>query len=196
MFEKPRPRTGRASARALTRSRPSRPTRWTELKRGGPLRPGLLGRPPGGLSCDPQPGADRPRGRGDALVAARLRPHLETSEARPPPQPDGLQGRHANIRAEDTDAMRRFVWLGGRRGRPGWRAAPTWSPAGSGCCSRSGTAPRSKTRSRRSAATSTAAPRSAARTSSIRSTSTRNGGGKPVIPVDAHVRLASRRSTR
>ena len=66
----------------------------------------------------------------------------------------GMKDGTANIRAEDDDAMRRYVW------------------PGSGCCSRSGTAPRSKTRSRRSAATSTAAPHSATATSSTHCAST------------------------
>ena len=104
----------------------------------------------------------------------------------------GLKDGTANIRAEDTEAMRRFVWVGRRRARPGCAAAATWSPAGSGCCSRSGTAPRSKTRSRRSAATSTAAPRSAARRR-VRPARPRRRArtASRLIPVDAHVRLAS-----
>ncbi len=68
--------------------------------RPGPLRgrhlcSGVLRRPAGRLPRGAQPGADRPRLRGDALVTARLRPH---GHHHPRPgdaaQPDGLQGRH------------------------------------------------------------------------------------------------------
>ena len=64
-------------------------------KRRRHLRPGLLRRSPGRLPRDPQPGPDRPRHGGDALVPARLRPHRQ-HHPRPghPAQPDGLQGRH------------------------------------------------------------------------------------------------------
>ena len=190
-----RPRAGRQAAGGAAATIPPLPADELNAarKRRRHLRAGLLRRPPGRLPRGPQPGPDRPRHGGDALVAARLRPHLDHQ---PQPghaaQPDGLQGRHRQHqgRGHRRDGALRL----GRAGdgaRPGCAAAPTWSPAGSACCSRSGTAPRSKTRSRRSAATSTAAPRSAAATSSTRSPSTPKRDGEPLIPVDAHVRLAS-----
>ena len=77
------------------------------------LRPGVLERSAGRLPRRPQPGQAGPGRGGHALVPARLRPYVEHH---PQPgdaaQPDGVQGRHRNLRAEDTEAMQRFVWLG------------------------------------------------------------------------------------
>ena len=87
-------------------------------KRRRHLRAGLLRRPPGRLPRDPQPGPDRPRHGGDALVPARLRPHRQHQ---PQPgdaaQPDGLQGRHRQHqgRGHRGDGPLRL----GRRRRPG-----------------------------------------------------------------------------
>ena len=104
----------------------------------------------------------------------------------------GFKDGTANIRAEDTrgDATA-SSGSAGRRRRPGCAAAATWSRAGSGCCSRSGTAPRSKTRSRRSAAHKySGAPLGRDdEFDPLDLDAERNG--RPVIPVDAHVRLAS-----
>ena len=76
-----------APAAARRRARPG-----DERRR--PLRPGLLRRPPGRLPRGPQPGPDRPRRCRHALVAARLRAHLDHQpRAGHPAQPDGLQGR-------------------------------------------------------------------------------------------------------
>ncbi len=86
-------------------------------KRRRHLRAGLLRRSPGRLPRDPQPGPDRPRHGGDALVAARLRPHRQHQ---PQPgdaaQPDGLQGRHRQHqgRGHRGDGPLRL----GRRRRP------------------------------------------------------------------------------
>ena len=98
-------------------------------KRRRHLRAGLLRRPAGRLPRDPQPGPDRPRHRGHALVPARLRPHLDDQ---PQPghaaQPDGLQGRHREHprRGHRRDAALR---LGRRRG-------PAWMRGGSYLVSR------------------------------------------------------------
>ena len=96
LFEKPRPRPGReapggAEADPAAAGRRAEPAR----KRRRPLRPGLLRRPPGRLPRGPQPGPDRTRHGDDALVAARLRPHLD-HEPQPghAAQPDGDEGRH------------------------------------------------------------------------------------------------------
>ena len=192
-------RTPRRSAsaqsgrRRCARSRRSRPTSSNPAESGGDLCVQAC-------SDDPQVAFHAIRnlariGRGTVVMRWSQLGFGRTSTHQPQPghaaQPDGLQGRHRQHQAEDGAAMRPLR-LGRRaRARPGCAAAPTWSAAGSGCCSRSGTAPRSKTRSRRSAATSTRGRRWAQRRSSTRSTSTPRRAAQPVIPVDAHVRLAS-----
>ena len=67
------------SARAALRQLPPLPAEAIDpdALRRRPLRPGVLGRSPGRLPRGPQPGPDRPRLGGHALVAARLRPHRD-----------------------------------------------------------------------------------------------------------------------
>ena len=117
LFERPRLGLGGQRPAAL---RPIPPLPGDELdaarKRRRPLRAGLLRRSPGRLPRHPQPGPDRPRHGGDALVPARLRPHLD-HQPQPghPAQPDGDEGRDRQHprRGHGGDAT---VRLGLRRG--------------------------------------------------------------------------------
>ena len=68
------PRSGRP--RWPTSRRCPATTLQPDSQRRRPLRAGLLRRPAGRLPRDPQLRPARPRHRGDALVAARLRPHV------------------------------------------------------------------------------------------------------------------------
>ena len=101
---------------AALREIPPLPGRRAERrrKRRRHLRAGLLRRPAGRLPRGPQPGPDRPRHGRHALVAARLRPHRRrTSRGQDTPRNlMGFKDGTANIRAEDADAMGRFVWVG------------------------------------------------------------------------------------
>ena len=84
-----------------------------------PRHPGLLERPAGRLPRHPQPRPDRQRLGGDALVAARVRAHVvHLGDPVHAPQPDGLQGRHAQHprRGHRRHGQAR---LGRRRVRPG-----------------------------------------------------------------------------
>ena len=76
-----RPRRPAARGAAHAAALPGRRARPREVVRR-PLRPGLRRRPAGRRARDPQPGPDRLRhGRG-ALVAARLRPHVDDVDRR------------------------------------------------------------------------------------------------------------------
>ena len=100
----------RAPAARRRRARPG-------AQRRRPLRAGVRGRSAGRVPRGPQPGADRPRRRRDALVAARLRPHVDHEpDAAHAAQPDGLQGRHEQPQRRRRRRARR-ARLGGRRPR-------------------------------------------------------------------------------
>ena len=106
----------------------------------------------------------------------------------------GMKDGTANIRAEDTEAMERFVWVGGE--------GPAWMRGGSYMVTRRirmllevWDRASLKTRSGRSAATSTAARRSAAADEFEPLPLDVERNGHPLIPADAHVRLASARRT-
>ena len=87
---------GGARRAARVRRRRARPGALRRRHR----RPGLRRRPAGRLPRRPQPRPDRPRRRGDALVAARLRPHVvDEPRAGDAAQPDGLQGRNEQHQA-------------------------------------------------------------------------------------------------
>ena len=161
-------------------------------KRRRHLRPGLLRRPPGRLPRDPQPGPDRPRHGGDALVPARLRPHLDHQ---PQPghaaQPDGDEGRHRQHprRGHSGDealrlGRRRGPGLDARRQLPGDApdpdAARGLGPLLAGRPGADDRPPQVQRRpARRLRRVRPARPRR------------REPDGQPTIPVDAHVRLAS-----
>ena len=157
-----------------------------------PLRPGLRRRPAGRVPRGPQPGPDRPRRRGDALVAARLRPHV-LDEPRPghAAQPDGLQGRHEQPQARGRPGAGRARV--GRRARSARldarRHVPRHPPhpdadrgLGPGEPRRPGADDRPPQGQRRAARrhgrVRPGRPDAAARRT-------------PVIPVDAHIRLAA-----
>ncbi len=72
---------GLASRRAGADPAAARRRAERARKRRRHLRAGLLRRSPGRLPRDPQPGPDRPRHRGHALVPARLRPHRHAPAA-------------------------------------------------------------------------------------------------------------------
>ena len=107
----------------------------------------------------------------------------------------GFKDGTNNIRAEDTDAMRRYVWVG-RRGRPGWmrgRHLPGDPPDPDAARDLG------PLHARRPGADDRARRRLAARRSgeqdehdAVDLAATQDGD--PVIPVDAHIRLAAPRT--
>ena len=108
----PAGRAGRPAGAARRRAR-ARP------QQRRPLRAGLRQRPAGRLPRHPQLRPAGPRHGGDALVAARLRPHVvDVDRAGDAAQPDGLQGRHPQHQGR-VDRGDGRVRLGRRRDRPG-----------------------------------------------------------------------------
>ena len=107
---------GAEAAAAAARRRAER-----ARKRRRHLRAGLRRRPPGRLPRGPQPGPDRPRhGRRCAGPSSASAAPPTTSRSQDTPRNlMGMKDGTANIRAEDTEAMDRFVWLGTTTGRPG-----------------------------------------------------------------------------
>ena len=129
-----RPRRPAAEGAAHAAALPGRRARPRAVVRR-PLRPGVRRRPAGRRARDPQPGPDRLRHRRGALVAARLRPHLDHVDvAVDAAQPVRLQGRHRQHQGRG-DRRRSRSTSGSApattRARTGWPAAPTWSPGGS-----------------------------------------------------------------
>ena len=135
LFERRPLRPGERSARPRSPSCPLRRRR----ARPGPLRrrhrgPGVRRRPAGRVPRGAQPRPHRPWGGRDALVAARVRPHvLDQPHPGHPPQPDGFQGRHEQHQARGRPCPRAACLGAGDADPGGCGAAPTWSHAASAC---------------------------------------------------------------
>ena len=105
----------------------------------------------------------------------------------------GFKDGTRNIKAQDrpTSSTSTSGWARSRT-RPGSAAAATWSPVGSGCSSRTGTVTTSATNRTSSAGPR---PRGAPLTGGTEFTTpnftAQDDQGQPVIPADAHIRLAS-----
>ena len=120
---RPRRRPPAALARpAALRGRRARPG----AQRRRPLRPGLRRRPAGRLPRRAQPGAHRRSAPCDALVAARLRPHVvHVERAGDAAQPHGLQGRHRQRHGRGRRPASR-ARVGRPRDGPAWMAGGTY----------------------------------------------------------------------
>ncbi len=177
------PQARRAGRHAHVRGRRDRPG----AQRRRPGGAGVCRRSAGRLPRHPQPHPHRPRRRRVALVAVRLRAHVEhRRRAGDAPQPHGVQGRHQQRRRRGHRAPD-AITCGWRPPtiRRGCAAAATSSPAASACCSRSGTARRSPTRSSPSGGSRAAArPLGATKEHDVVNL-TAKPDGEPVIPVDA-----------
>ena len=159
-----------------------------------PLRAGLRRRPAGRGARDPQPRPDRLRHRLGALVAARLRAHVDhlrrrsrrraTSSASRTARPTSRRRRPPPSTSTSGSAPTTT------RGPAGWPAGPTSSRAGSTWPSRSGTGSPWPSRRRSSAGTKgTGAPLSGRHGALRPPTSPCPAPTRPIIPVDAHVRV-------
>ena len=188
LFEKPRPRARRASGRRALRPIPPLPA--DELtrarKRRRHLCPGLLGRsrrsPSTRSATWPGSAAARSTMRWSQLGFGRT---STTSRSQDTPRNlMGMKDGTANIRAEDTEAMRAL-----RLGRPG-RARPGWMRGGSYMVTRrirmlleiwdrSSLEDQEQTIGRHKYS---GAPLGRRATSSTRSTSTPKRNGRPLIP--------------
>ena len=188
-------RPGRAAARRrwpTCRRCPA--TRSTRPHRRRPVRAGVRERPAGRLPRHPQPRPARPRHRGAALVAARLRPHVvDLDAAGDPAQPDGVQGRHQQHQAEEPRTLDDYVWVGdetdqavdARRQLPGRPPHPD-------AASSPGTPTTSPTRRTVfGRLKDSGAPLTGQRGVRPRRPRGRRAGGTPVIAADAHIRLAA-----
>lgn len=104
----------------------------------------------------------------------------------------GMKDGTANIRAEDTDAMRRFVWVGGEG--PGWMAGGTYMVTRRirmllEIWDRSSLEDQEQTIGRHKYSGAPLGGKDEFEPLPL----DKEVGGKPVIPVDSHVRLASAR---
>ena len=98
-----------------------------ERSRRRPVRPGLRRRPAGRLPRRPQPGPARPRGGGHALVAARLRPHLDDQPLQTTPRNlmGFKDGTEQHPRRGHRARWTTHVWVARRR-RAGWLRGGTY----------------------------------------------------------------------
>ena len=193
LFDAPRARPGRQAAGGAARIPPLPGDERSTLESGGDLCVQAC-------ADDPQVVFHAIRnlariGRGTVVMRwSQLGFGRTSSTSRSQETPRNLMGFKdgtANIRAEDAEAMDRFVWVGGDG--PAWMRGGSYLVTPPDPHAARGLGP---LLARRPGAddrppASTAARRSARATSSTRSTSTPRGDGEPVIPVDAHVRLAS-----
>ena len=102
-----RPRRPAAGGAARPAALPGRRPRPGAVRRR-PVRPGVRRRPAGRGARDPQPGPHRLRHGRRALVAARLRPHLDHLDvAVDAAQPVRLQGRHRQRQGRGDRGARR-----------------------------------------------------------------------------------------
>ena len=208
-----RSRSRSASARRCSTGRATRSGSWRASRRRSSPMPTFAGDeidparsdgdlvvqacaddPPVVLPRHPQPHPHRARRRRAAVVAVGLRPHVEhRRRADHAPQPDGLQGRHQQPRRRGRRRARsEHVWVRPLR-RPGVDARRQLPGDAPHPHAARGVGPLHARRpgGRPSVGSRATARRSRAPRSTTSSTSRAQADGEPVIPADAHIRLAA-----
>ncbi len=188
----------RRPAAAARRCRPCPATAWTPAAPAATSHPGLRGRPAGRLPRHPQPGPHRPGRRcrcaGPSSASAARPPRPSTQST--PRNLMGFKDGTRNVRGDDTARMREHVWVpagsdqawmtGGsylvaRRIRmriEGWDRDPL--------ADQESVFGRDKVEG---------APLTGTRETDVPDYAARRADGTPVIPMDAHIRLAAPRTT-